>query len=77
MIALPGEQGQQVHVRLVMIPSFGDTGEIVLLDLDSLDCKVVSFDQSTAPGWEHDDESSVAPAVPDAAALDDAAPMEH
>jgi hypothetical protein len=31
------------HVRLVALPSFAETGQAVLVDLPSLECRVLSF----------------------------------
>ncbi|KAL7273410.1 DNA polymerase delta small subunit Cdc1 [Rhizina undulata] len=38
---IEGPDGQSV--RIVLIPKFSETGEIVLLDLDTLECEIVEF----------------------------------
>lgn len=38
---LEGEDGQQV--RVVLIPKFSETGQIIVVDLDTLDVEVVKF----------------------------------
>jgi len=45
---IEGPEGQMV--RLIAVPKFAETGEIVLVDSETLDTSVVKF--SIAPGLE-------------------------
>lgn len=42
--------------RLICVPSFADTGEIVLLDCDTLECEVVDFDERVVVVPEENDD---------------------
>lgn len=52
---LKGEDGQQA--RVVLIPKFSKTGQIVVVDLDTLDVEVVRFGlQEQEQGEEEEEE---------------------
>jgi len=43
-VFFPGKEGQEV--RTICIPRFSTTKQIVLVNLDDLKCKLVSFQES-------------------------------
>jgi hypothetical protein len=39
------------QVRVIAVPSFAATGEVVLVDLDTLEAKPLKFGMSELDGW--------------------------
>eukprot|EP00957_Ditylum_brightwellii_P014780 1114590-Ditylum_brightwellii.AAC.1 len=46
--------------RLVCVPSFAETGEVVLLNLDTLDCEVVKLNGVSDVNRDEDDDVEMA-----------------
>lgn len=43
LVELKNKIGESITVRIISLPEFNETGQCVLLDLESLDCNVVDF----------------------------------
>jgi DNA polymerase delta subunit 2 len=51
------DDGRETNTRLLCIPSFAETGQAVLVDLSTMDCKVLQFDDIC--NSQHGDEKKM------------------